>query len=98
MCLAEGERRDVVWAWLVVQVAGLERGVKADFRDGDGWVGELVDWVRNGVVGGYHVLAFEAAAVDAGCEGAGSVPRRGEGVVTAFELGGTGFCWAAAVG
>lgn len=38
------------------------------------------------------MLAFQAATIDAGGEGAGSVPWRGEGVVAAFELG-EGLCF-----
>lgn len=96
--LTEGEWGDVVGTWLVVKVAGLEWRVEADFGDGYRWVLDLIDGVGDGAVRGYHVLAFEAAAVDAGCEGAGSVPWGGEGVVAALELREPLFRWTAAVG
>lgn len=96
--MAEGERGDVVGTRLVVKMAGLERRVEADLGDGYGWVMDLIDGVGHGIVRGYHVLAFEAAAVDAGCEGAGPVPWGGESVVAALKLREPLFRWTAAVG
>ena len=61
-----------MWARLVREVARLEGGVEAELGDGDG--GIWVVWVWDGVGSRYHVFAFEAAAVDARRECAGSVP------------------------
>lgn len=68
-----------------VEVGGLEGHVKANLGDGHCRIGIVIAgwciaWRRD------HMLAFETAAVDAGGEGAGAVPRGVEDVVATLQL------------
>jgi hypothetical protein len=68
-----------------VEVGGLEWHVEANLGDGHCWIGvAIAGWCVSRRR--YHMLAFETAAVDAGGEGAGAVPRGVEDVVTTLQL------------
>ncbi len=60
---------------MVVEVGGLERRVEAELGDGHGGIDiAFSGWCVSGRPGN-HMLAFEAASVDAAGEGAGAIPR-----------------------
>lgn len=66
----------------------MEGGVEAELGDGHGGIDVAFSGWSVSARPGYHVFAFETAAVDAAGEGAGAVPRRVEDVVAALKLGG----------
>lgn len=72
---------------LVMEMSWLKWCVEANLSYRDGWVGGVFHCTsgRNGH--GDHMLAFQAAAVDARGERAGSIPWRSERIVAAFQLG-----------
>lgn len=82
----------MVWVGLVMEVSWLEWRIEANLSYCDSRVGCALHSTTRGNWHGDHMLAFQAAAVDAGGERAGSIPWRGKRIVAAFEFG-EGLCF-----